>query len=131
MPRWSGSWYAPIKKYTRRPRNTRPISARPRMYWLSTVWRRPRGCAACSRDLRLWRLPSAQSMGMEATFKIAAPSETDLLVALMQEFYACEHLAFDAGVARAGLEKLLANTACGRAWLIQSEQRLIGYVVLV
>ncbi|MCI0529527.1 MAG: GNAT family N-acetyltransferase [Nitrospira sp.] len=67
---------------------------------------------------------------METTFKIAEVSDKDILVDFMREFYAFEHLPFDAHVARIALDKILRNDSLGRVWLICHGSEAIGYVVL-
>jgi ribosomal protein S18 acetylase RimI-like enzyme len=67
---------------------------------------------------------------MEATLTLANPSQTDLLIGLMQEFYVHEHLPFDERVARRALDQILRNSAFGMVYLINLADAVIGYVVL-
>ena len=67
---------------------------------------------------------------MNPTFTQADSSHADLLVGLMREFYACEHLPFDEQVARQGLQQLLMQPSYGAAFLINVEAQVSGYLVL-
>lgn len=60
----------------------------------------------------------------------AAIDDMALLVELMTEFYAESDLALPSGPAAAAFEHLLRDDRLGRAWLIEAEGRVAGYVVL-
>lgn len=63
-------------------------------------------------------------------FTAADANGEDILIALMREFYAVEHLAFDERVARAALRQILRNGALGSVYLIRFGEDVAGYVVL-
>lgn len=67
---------------------------------------------------------------MEATFTLATPSDADLLVPLLREFYAYDHIAFDEPEARRALAQLLHDARLGRVYLIRVGDELAGYLVL-
>lgn len=67
---------------------------------------------------------------MTPTFTLASPADTDRLLELVQEFYAIEHLTFDAVVARQALQEILAERRYGLIHLIEVADRIAGYVVL-
>jgi GNAT superfamily N-acetyltransferase len=67
---------------------------------------------------------------VEATFTSAAASDADLLVPLLREFYAYDHIAFDEPEARRALAQLLGDARLGRVYLIRVADELIGYFVL-
>ncbi|MDT7542235.1 MAG: hypothetical protein QOE33_2139 [Acidobacteriota bacterium] len=67
---------------------------------------------------------------MEATFTLATPSDADLLVPLLREFYAYDHIAFDEPEARRALDQLLSDARLGRVYLIHLGDELAGYLVL-
>jgi diamine N-acetyltransferase len=67
---------------------------------------------------------------MDIAFSTADVAEGDLLIELMREFYAFEHLAFDEQVARSALRQILSNDALGRVWLIRLDGHCVGYAVL-
>lgn len=59
-------------------------------------------------------------------------SERDLpkLIALMQEFYADQHMTFDEAVATAAVQAALRNGSLGRIFLIFTGDDVAGYFVL-
>jgi len=67
---------------------------------------------------------------MEATFKLAEPSDIDLLATFMRELYQFDHVAFDEPGARTALQMILSDASLGRVWLIQYGEDTIGYIVL-
>jgi ribosomal protein S18 acetylase RimI-like enzyme len=67
---------------------------------------------------------------MPANFVRARPGDVDVLLALMPEYYAYDHLPFDPAAARAALACILSNDALGRVWLIQRDAAIVGYMVL-
>jgi ribosomal protein S18 acetylase RimI-like enzyme len=67
---------------------------------------------------------------MDATFRIAARADIDLLVRFMRELYEHDRLPFDEPAARQALERILQDHALGRVWLINDGDLAIGYVVL-
>ena len=67
---------------------------------------------------------------MEPTFVLARVSDIDLLLTLMPEYYAFDHLRFDENIARTALRQILNDDACGRIWLIQLGEETVGYIVL-
>jgi GNAT superfamily N-acetyltransferase len=64
------------------------------------------------------------------TFRVAAPPDLDLVVALMREYYDFDRLAFDAGRARAALTTLLGDASLGRVWILADGGEAIGYAAL-
>ena len=67
---------------------------------------------------------------MDSTLRLAGPADIDLLLTLMPEYYAFDHLCFDAPAARAALQQILSEPSRGRVWLIQLAGTSIGYLVL-
>jgi GNAT superfamily N-acetyltransferase len=67
---------------------------------------------------------------MEPTFRRAGLGDVDALLALLPEYYAFDHLPFDAAAARTALQMILADESLGRMWLIELGTEPIGYVVL-
>ncbi|HJR05746.1 MAG TPA: GNAT family N-acetyltransferase [Pyrinomonadaceae bacterium] len=67
---------------------------------------------------------------MQPVFSLTAASDVDLLVELMREFYAFEHLAFDEAAARSALEKILNERAFGVVHLIRVGVETAGYLVV-
>lgn len=63
-------------------------------------------------------------------FEPADPARTDLLMELMREFYACEHLDFDERLARRALDELLGSPSLGRVILAVANGEVAGYLIL-
>ncbi len=64
------------------------------------------------------------------TFKTATLTDINLLVSLMQEYYAYDQLAFDLAAADLALTGLIKNQPFGRAWTIWDGDEIAGYAVL-
>ncbi len=67
---------------------------------------------------------------MSVTFTPAVPADIDVLVAFMGEYYLFDHIPFDEQVARDAVREFLNDPQLGRAWLIRSGGRPVGYVFL-
>ena len=67
---------------------------------------------------------------MTPTFIQATAADLDILLTLMREFYAVEHLPFDPAVATAGLSVMFADASAGAVYLIEMDGAPIGYMVL-
>ena len=66
----------------------------------------------------------------EPPFTLATAADEDLLLELMQEFYIIEHLPYDEQVACRALKELWSHTHLGRIYLIHSEGKAAGYLVI-
>lgn len=66
----------------------------------------------------------------ETAFERAGPGHADLLVEMMREFYALEHLAWDEAAVRHGLSLLLCDDGPGEVWLARRGGAPAGYFVL-
>jgi GNAT superfamily N-acetyltransferase len=67
---------------------------------------------------------------MKPVFSVADGSDVELLVELMREFYAIEHLEFDEGVARRALGQILRDRRLGVIHVIRVDDEAAGYFVL-
>jgi ribosomal protein S18 acetylase RimI-like enzyme len=67
---------------------------------------------------------------MAISFKVAQNSDIDQLISFMQAYYDYDHIPFDEARARNTLGTMIADPACGYAWLIYRDNRVVGYVVL-
>ncbi len=67
---------------------------------------------------------------MHITFSSAHRADLGLLVAFMGEYYLFENIPFDEQAAKSAVSELLDRPNLGRAWLIKSEERPVGYVFL-
>lgn len=64
-------------------------------------------------------------------FRLATPADADLLVELMREFYAEDHLVFDEARGRAALSALLEEPRNGEVVLwLSPEREVVGYGAL-
>jgi GNAT superfamily N-acetyltransferase len=66
----------------------------------------------------------------DVAFTRAEAHDLPLLLEMMCEFYAYEHLVWDEPVARRGLDELLGDPALGQVWLIHAGDAVAGYFVL-
>jgi diamine N-acetyltransferase len=62
--------------------------------------------------------------------RAAALEDAPLLLGLMREFYAFEHLTFDETRARAALVRLLDDASLGQVFLVEEDGGIAGYVVV-
>lgn len=63
-------------------------------------------------------------------FKPLAVSDIDIIVDLMQEFYTIDNYPIDIEISKSLFKEFLANENLGNAWLILSDNEIIGYVIL-
>jgi len=69
-------------------------------------------------------------MTEDPQFRLAAESDADVLLTLMEEYYAFDGHGFDREQARVALTDLLRNASLGAAWLILDATVPVGYIVL-
>lgn len=67
---------------------------------------------------------------MEITFKIANNGDIPLLLDLMKSFYALEGYPLEHDIAGKVLLKLINDPSLGYVWLINDQEKAVGYVVL-
>lgn len=67
---------------------------------------------------------------MEAAFRVAQPSDIEILLPLLRDFYEYDHHHFDEGVVRTALAEFLNDDSLGQAWLILTGDIIVGYTVL-
>lgn len=67
---------------------------------------------------------------MEIELRTARTNDRDLLLALIQELYACEHIPFDEARATHALGNLLADPSLGRVWVVERGGLPVGYAIL-
>lgn len=63
-------------------------------------------------------------------FKPLSINEIDIIVNLMQQFYAIDNYPIDTETSNSLFKEFLYNENLGKAWLIRSENEVIGYVIL-
>jgi ribosomal protein S18 acetylase RimI-like enzyme len=54
----------------------------------------------------------------------------DIVTSLMNEFYAIDNYSFDLTIAENLFEEFLTNDNLGKCWLLESNQEIVGYLVL-
>ena len=63
-------------------------------------------------------------------FKPIHPSDIDTIVAMMQEFYAIDDYPIDIEKSKKLFSEFISNEKLGKAWLILSENKTVGYTIL-
>jgi GNAT superfamily N-acetyltransferase len=66
----------------------------------------------------------------EPSFRLAAESDTAVLLKFMEAYYAFDGHGFDQQKARVALTTLLRDINLGRVWLILDGEEPVGYVVI-
>ena len=67
---------------------------------------------------------------MSAEIREATPADEEVIVEMMREFYAIEHLPWDEAVARRALRGLLSDRRAGVAFIVREASAIAGYLVL-
>lgn len=67
---------------------------------------------------------------MKAFFRRAAPAHLDTLIDFMRAYYAFDGIPFDPVKQRSALSGLMANPQHGRAWLIEYDGQIVGYMAV-
>jgi GNAT superfamily N-acetyltransferase len=67
---------------------------------------------------------------MKPVFTLAGASDVELLIELMREFYAIEHLGFEEQAARRALAQILDDRRFGVIHVIRVDEEAAGYLVL-
>ncbi len=63
-------------------------------------------------------------------FKAIEITEIDDLLSMMKEFYSIDNYPFELKVFKKLLIEFINNSDFGRAWLIVSDDKIVGYVIL-
>lgn len=67
---------------------------------------------------------------MSIHYRIAAIADLAILLELVQEFHKNEKLPFDKNIDSDVLRHFLADESLGKAYLVQQEDEVIGYIIL-
>ena len=67
---------------------------------------------------------------MKLDFKIAAEKDVPEILKMMEQFNSIDNYPFDKGQTRENLLLFLADQNLGRAWVIDSDNLIIGYIIL-
>jgi ribosomal protein S18 acetylase RimI-like enzyme len=66
----------------------------------------------------------------QATFNPFAIADADVVVSMMQDFYAIDNYPIDAAVSKTLFEDFTANQSLGRGWTILLDGEVMGYFIL-
>lgn len=64
------------------------------------------------------------------TFQPVETSQIETITSMMQDFYAIDSYPIDIEVSKKLFQEFISNEHLGKAWLIYSEEELVGYVIL-
>jgi ribosomal protein S18 acetylase RimI-like enzyme len=67
---------------------------------------------------------------MSISFRAVTAADIDVVVAMMQDFYAIDSYPMDTHTSRGLLAQFLENKELGRSWLILNNGNLIGYAII-
>lgn len=67
---------------------------------------------------------------MSIHYRVAAIADLAILLELVQEFHKCEKLPFDKNIDSDVLRHFLADESLGKAYLVEQENEVIGYIIL-
>ncbi|WP_460573817.1 GNAT family N-acetyltransferase [Flavobacterium koreense] len=63
-------------------------------------------------------------------YNILELSQIETITSMMQDFYAIDNYPIDIEVSKKLFQEFISNEHLGKAWLIYSEDELVGYVIL-
>ena len=63
-------------------------------------------------------------------FRPLTTTDIDIIVQMMQKFYAIDNYPIDAEISKKLFQEFIADENLGKAWLILSDNEIIGYVIL-
>ena len=63
-------------------------------------------------------------------FKHITTADIETIVSLMQEFYAIDNYPIKSDVCKALFKEFISNKNLGKAWLIVSDNEIVGYLIL-
>lgn len=63
-------------------------------------------------------------------FKPLVISDIEIIVKMMQEFYAIDNYPIDYEISKSLFQEFIANENLGKSWLILNEDEIVGYVIL-
>lgn len=70
------------------------------------------------------------SLDLSRCLRQATPTDLEVLLTLVQEYYTYDHIDFEAPRQRQALAGLLQNPSFGCAWLLEDQGQAFGYAVL-
>lgn len=63
-------------------------------------------------------------------FKPLAAADTETIVSMMQKFYAIDDYPISIDVSKVLFQEFISNKKLGKAWLIFSDNEVVGYIIL-
>ena len=63
-------------------------------------------------------------------FRPITTSDIDVIVKMMQEFYAIDNYPIDIKISKSLFHEFITDENLGKAWLILSDNEIVGYVIL-
>lgn len=63
-------------------------------------------------------------------FKHITTADIETIVSLMEKFYAIDNYPIKSDVSKALFEEFISNKNLGKAWLIVSDNEIVGYLIL-
>jgi ribosomal protein S18 acetylase RimI-like enzyme len=63
-------------------------------------------------------------------FKTLTLSDIETVVSMMEEFYAIDNYSISVDVSKALFKEFISNENLGKAWLIVSDNEIVGYIIL-
>ena len=63
-------------------------------------------------------------------FKLLENSDVEIIIKMMQDFYALDNYPIDVQTSRNLFETFISNESLGRCWIILNEKEVVGYVIL-
>ncbi len=63
-------------------------------------------------------------------FHVLKETDIEIIVPMMQEFYAIDNYPFDQEMTKKLFQTFIANEDLGNCWLISNKQNFVGYVIL-
>jgi ribosomal protein S18 acetylase RimI-like enzyme len=63
-------------------------------------------------------------------FKSLAIADIETILSMMQEFYAIDNYPINMDVSRGLFQEFISNENLGKSWLIVSDTKIVGYVIL-
>ncbi|QIH38536.1 GNAT family N-acetyltransferase [Flavobacterium sp. Sr18] len=63
-------------------------------------------------------------------FKHITTADIETIVSLMEEFYGIDNYPIKSDVSKALFEEFISNQNLGKAWLIVSDNEIVGYLIL-
>ncbi|WP_445712418.1 GNAT family N-acetyltransferase [Flavobacterium sp.] len=64
------------------------------------------------------------------TFSSLQTNQIDIITVMMKDFYAIDNYPIDVATSEKLFQEFIADSKLGKAWLIQDEKEILGYLIL-